>query len=116
MGLYFEAKRVEEWVDATDESLGSRLLNRYSVETPQSVAPILNKIAHSHEAHVGELPIIVTLKGIWKIDEPIGGYLNMSNQDDWRDTYGDIEVGAFASGDITDIVELIWKAEVTKRA
>ena len=114
LSMYFETKRIEEWADATDESLGGRLLNRYPVETPQNVAGILNRIAQSHESAVGELPLIVTMRGVWNIDQPIPGYLTMSNEDEWRRTYGDIEIGSFASGDVTDIVEPIWKTDVTK--
>jgi hypothetical protein len=115
LGAYFEARRIEEWQNATDESLGGKLLNRYAVETPANVAPTLREIASRYEKHVGlDLPIILTIKGIWIVDEPIGGYVTMSNNEDWRDSYGDIEIGALASGEITDVVELIWKSELTR--
>jgi len=115
LGVYFEARRIEEWQNATDESLGGKLLNQYPVETPANVAPILRQVARRYEGHVGlELPIIITIKGVWVVDEPIGGYITMSNHEDWRDAYGDIEIGVLASGEVTDVVELIWKSELTR--
>jgi hypothetical protein len=117
LGVYFEARRIEEWQNATDESLGGKLLNQYQVETPANVAPTLRQIAHQHENHVGlDLPVIVAIRGVWVVDEPIGGYITMSNHEEWRDAYGDIEIGLLASDAVTDVVELIWKSEVTRES
>jgi hypothetical protein len=113
LGLYFEARTVEEWRTATDESLGGKRVSQYPIEVPANVAHVLNETARKYKSHVGlELPVIITIKGAWRTDEtPIAGYVTMSNDFDWRKTYGDIEIGAFAKGEITDVVEVFWKTE-----
>ncbi len=116
LGLHFEARRIEEWQNATDESLGGKLIDQYPIETPERVAPILSQVARKYERHVGlSLPIILTIKGVWATDtKPVGGYITMSNHQDWRDAYGDIEIGALASNDVTDITEIMWKSDITR--
>jgi hypothetical protein len=116
LGLHFEARSIEEWRTATDESLGGKRLSQYPIEAQASVAAVLDEIAKKYKGYVGlELPVIITIKGAWRTDRsPIAGYLTMSNDFDWRKTYGDIEIGAFATGEVTDLVEILWRSELRR--
>jgi hypothetical protein len=113
MQAYFEAKRVEVWVNASDETLGGRMERNYTLEDRRDVPVILDKVANENKEKLGVLEnLVVVVKGVWQTgDYALPAYVGISNGKLWRETYGDIEVNVFPSGEIEDISQLIWHDE-----
>jgi hypothetical protein len=110
---YFEARNVEVWADASDEALGGRQLDMIRITQHGEFPGIAAGILQKYES--GDTPlssIILVIRGVWKHQGlTLPAYIGINNLERWRENYGDIEVNTFTSGDVNDVVELIWKDE-----
>jgi len=106
-GLFF-LKEVEVWFNAPSEALGGSLAKVAKSENPIEAANTLYE-------YFKELPYadirktIVIFRGNWEIDSlKIAGYFSIQNDSEWQSVYGDIEISAYAKGQIEDVVDILW--------
>lgn len=111
---HFEPRRIEVWRDASNESLGGIQVDKpLDFEDPSGVSSALLGIYHRHETDVDLLyNLVVKILGTWTFDDTrMTGYVEMTNDNQWRGSLGDIELDVYATKDVSDIVDLFWKSE-----
>lgn len=109
---YFRAKRMEVWKNATDEALGGVMLDKIPIGPETRFLEAATKAISTKGASLDNLILLV--RGVWedqKNNPRFPAYMSINLQDKWADIYGDIEVNVFASGEVEDIVQLLWGDE-----
>jgi hypothetical protein len=64
------------------------------------------------------LSSIIVIEGKWSFSTEIEylGYISINNNSVWRSTYSDIEIEAYPTGDMSDILDLFWTTKHLRNA
>ena len=111
-GSYFEPKRIEIWQYATNEVLGGKSKAIHKVESREEAYGILDGISKRYATNPeGILDYLeVMVRGVWRMNHSSApGYIQLNNSETWRGDFGDLEINALASGEVSDIIDLLWR-------
>lgn len=110
----FSPTSTEIWNHANSVSLGG--INRRTIECSKNMT--IGDIAQKTADEFRNLPFeqqlssIIIVNGQWDLENrQLICYLSINHDFFWRRLYKDIEFDAYASGDVEDIAELIWRKE-----
>lgn len=105
---FFFPQTAELWYDAPSEALGGTFQREIPAQNPYEAYQILqNNLKNLLFQDLRRT--IVIFRGVWKIENvELAGYFSIQNAVEWRKVYGDIEISAYAKGDIEDIVDALW--------
>ncbi len=114
---YFNASRIELWRFAASEALGGEQVDAAKVQNPVSVTDEIGKLWETHKRNWALLEsMILRIRGAWNLDHlSLPGLIALNSQEDWRNSYGDIEITSYRKGDIEDLVSVFWKDKETAR-
>jgi hypothetical protein len=109
-GLFFP-QEAEVWLGASSEALGGTLKKKLPATNPYEATDVLHRYLRT--LPFGEVnETIIVFKGMWQFGEiNLSGYFSVQNSKVWREVYGDIEISAYAKGEIEDIVDIFWNTQ-----
>lgn len=109
-GLFFP-EEVEVWFNAPSEALGGTLARVTPSKNPLEATDILYQYLMSLPYDDLRKTIII-FRGIWEFDDiRLGGYFSVHNKYEWRKVYGDLEISAYAKGEVQDLVDAFWETQ-----
>lgn len=107
----FHPEEIQVWFDASSEALGGRLVKQIPLENLHADSETLYQ-------YLLALPFsdlnksIIIYSGKWVASEiELGGYFSVQNQEEWRKTYGDLTISAYARKEFEDLVDFLWALE-----
>jgi len=107
---YFDPSRIEIWSEAPNEALGGQRRKQIECREKSRVKDVLMQALDIVRKDRDLLEsMILVIRGVWTINRlKAPGYICVNNEESSVKTYGDIEVGAYSHGEITDIIDLFW--------
>lgn len=107
---YFDPSRIEIWSEAPNEALGGQRRTQIECREKSRVKDVLMQALDIVRKDRDLLEsMILMMRGVWTISGlKVPGYICVNNEESSVKTYGDIEVGAYSRGEVTDIIDLFW--------
>jgi len=108
-GRIFLPENIKIWLKAPSESLGGTLKDTIPItELYRAIEELRKQFAR--EFYYKELfSSIIIINGKWDINgEKFEGFVSANNEDSWRSAYYDVEIDAYARGEVEDLVDVLW--------
>jgi hypothetical protein len=107
-GSLFFPQEAEVWFSAPSEALGGTLSRTFPAQNPFEATNAIHEYLKSLQ-YPDLRKTLVVFRGSWDIDgTKLAGYFSIQNNLEWRRVYGDLEISAYAKGEVEDIVDALW--------
>ena len=112
-GKVFVPESIELWYNTPDPALGGESDPTVKVsEVFKDIATLRTKLSDKSFNLERLMSTIIVINGHWDFTGTlIPGFFSINNSAAWRGTYKDIEVDATGTGELNDLIDLIWKRE-----
>jgi len=104
----FTPKTIEVWYDARSQALGGKRVKNIKISNLYENISTIYQF-YKNLSILDLKRTITVFTGNWSFDNiELGGYFSVQNQEDWRKTYGDITISAYAKNGYVDLTDALW--------
>jgi hypothetical protein len=112
-GRVFVPESIQVWMGFPSKTLGGqKKVDREVSEPFKDIALIRQELISGSYSFEQLLSTVIVISGSWDLaGNKLAGFISVNNNPAWRRVYRDIEIDAHGSGDIEDLVDMLWKSE-----